>query len=293
MPPRKRKAPTKASAPISKKARTGDVSQIAESEDALPTRPKRKFVGMVDYKLSRTYIPKKQADIVDGYEAVDEEPAVVPKADSHVPKRRGRPPKALATSPPAEVEEDAPVAPPPKKRGRPATKDAPAKTEAPKKVAAKKVEFKQSADLPTEKRRGRPRKVDAEPASTVKKQPVKSLTAATKKKITAVSAKPAKAQAPKSSTQGTAPPKKRGRPSKVAQTPTITSPAENYIEDASDTDGLNDGDADEEGSDKQYWLLKAEPNDRFENGVNVKFSIDDLAMAEVPEPWDGRFPRSR
>ncbi|KAH6654205.1 PUA-like domain-containing protein, partial [Truncatella angustata] len=38
---------------------------------------------------------------------------------------------------------------------------------------------------------------------------------------------------------------------------------------------------------KSYWLLKAEPESRFENGVNVKFSIDDLAAKEEPEPWDG------
>ncbi|EAQ90414.1 hypothetical protein CHGG_02349 [Chaetomium globosum CBS 148.51] len=34
-------------------------------------------------------------------------------------------------------------------------------------------------------------------------------------------------------------------------------------------------------------LLKAEPESRFENGVDVKFSIDDLAAKKEPEPWDG------
>ncbi|OTB17738.1 hypothetical protein K445DRAFT_56599, partial [Daldinia sp. EC12] len=34
-------------------------------------------------------------------------------------------------------------------------------------------------------------------------------------------------------------------------------------------------------------LLKAEPESRFENGVDVKFSIDDLASRTEPEPWDG------
>lgn len=38
---------------------------------------------------------------------------------------------------------------------------------------------------------------------------------------------------------------------------------------------------------RQYWLLKAEPESRFENGVDVKFSIDDLAAKTEPEPWDG------
>ncbi|ETS84702.1 hypothetical protein PFICI_02727 [Pestalotiopsis fici W106-1] len=40
-------------------------------------------------------------------------------------------------------------------------------------------------------------------------------------------------------------------------------------------------------SEKSYWLLKAEPESRFENGVDVKFSIDDLAAKTEPEPWDG------
>jgi hypothetical protein len=33
--------------------------------------------------------------------------------------------------------------------------------------------------------------------------------------------------------------------------------------------------------------MKAEPESRMEKGVDVKFSIDDLAAATVPEPWDG------
>ncbi|KAJ5895155.1 hypothetical protein N7495_006846 [Penicillium taxi] len=36
-----------------------------------------------------------------------------------------------------------------------------------------------------------------------------------------------------------------------------------------------------------YWLMKAEPESRIEKGADVKFSIDDLAAAKVPEPWDG------
>lgn len=47
----------------------------------------------------------------------------------------------------------------------------------------------------------------------------------------------------------------------------------------------NGGEAKAEG--RQYWLMKAEPETRFENGVDVSFSIDDLAAKKVPEPWDG------
>ncbi|KAH8595270.1 PUA-like domain-containing protein [Bisporella sp. PMI_857] len=40
-------------------------------------------------------------------------------------------------------------------------------------------------------------------------------------------------------------------------------------------------------SDRQYWLMKAEPESRLEKGHDIKFSIDDLAAKTVPEPWDG------
>ncbi|PKK50378.1 hypothetical protein CI102_4762 [Trichoderma harzianum] len=36
-----------------------------------------------------------------------------------------------------------------------------------------------------------------------------------------------------------------------------------------------------------YWLMKAEPETRFENGIDVRFSIDDLRAKEKPEGWDG------
>lgn len=40
-----------------------------------------------------------------------------------------------------------------------------------------------------------------------------------------------------------------------------------------------------------YWLMKAEPESRFEGGVDVRFSIDDLRACTKPEGWDGElFP---
>jgi hypothetical protein len=39
---------------------------------------------------------------------------------------------------------------------------------------------------------------------------------------------------------------------------------------------------------RSYWLMKAEPESRLVKGVDVKFSIDDLQAAEMPEPWDGK-----
>lgn len=41
-------------------------------------------------------------------------------------------------------------------------------------------------------------------------------------------------------------------------------------------------------STRQYWLMKAEPESRLENGHDIKFSIDDLAAKTEPEPWDGK-----
>lgn len=36
-----------------------------------------------------------------------------------------------------------------------------------------------------------------------------------------------------------------------------------------------------------YWLMKAEPETRMENGIDVRFSINDLRAKENPEGWDG------
>lgn len=38
---------------------------------------------------------------------------------------------------------------------------------------------------------------------------------------------------------------------------------------------------------RSFWLMKAEPETRLDKGKDVKFSIDDLAAAKEPEPWDG------
>lgn len=42
-------------------------------------------------------------------------------------------------------------------------------------------------------------------------------------------------------------------------------------------------------TDRSFWLMKAEPESRIEKGKDVKFSIDDLAAADKPEPWDGEW----
>lgn len=56
----------------------------------------------------------------------------------------------------------------------------------------------------------------------------------------------------------------------------------------------SDSNRDVNGEQEVFWLLKAEPLPRYENGINVAFSIDDLAACTVPEPWSGvRNPQAR
>jgi predicted RNA-binding protein with PUA-like domain len=56
----------------------------------------------------------------------------------------------------------------------------------------------------------------------------------------------------------------------------------------------NDTNRDADGSQQVYWLLKAEPLPRYENGVNVAFSISDLRACTKSEPWSGvRNPQAR
>ncbi|KAH7340040.1 PUA-like domain-containing protein [Pyrenochaeta sp. MPI-SDFR-AT-0127] len=91
---------------------------------------------------------------------------------------------------------------------------------------------------------------------------------------------------------GPMPPKKATKlelnPSKSATTkskPTKTAPP---------AAPSSDSNRDANGEQEVFWLLKAEPLPRYENGINVAFSIDDLAACTVPEPWSGvRNPQAR
>jgi predicted RNA-binding protein with PUA-like domain len=83
--------------------------------------------------------------------------------------------------------------------------------------------------------------------------------------------------------------KRRGRPKKSVKESTGKSKFYDEI------DGLTDDEASDEAApvnpylspEIQYWLMKAEPDSRMEKGVDVKFSIDDLAARTEPEGWDG------
>ena len=81
----------------------------------------------------------------------------------------------------------------------------------------------------------------------------------------------------------------RGRPPKAKATRTAANGDLNLHGNAhaQDLDGITDDEEDDAIPEIQYWLMKAEPDTRMENGHDVSFSIDDLAKAETPEGWDG------
>ena len=87
------------------------------------------------------------------------------------------------------------------------------------------------------------------------------------------------------------PPAKRSAKSKSATEPKPKPPSKAIAAPAATS---NDSNRDANGNQEVFWLLKAEPLPRYENGVNVAFSIDDLAACTEPEPWGGvRNPQAR
>ncbi|KAF4968552.1 hypothetical protein FSARC_4067 [Fusarium sarcochroum] len=120
------------------------------------------------------------------------------------------------------------------------------------------------------------------PAETKPDPPKKPLKAAngkkqdTKPKSSPKDQKPVKSDAPK--------PKKLSK--KEVSSAKASSRAAS--EDA-DIDSIPTTNPDAPRHDGQwYWLMKAEPETRIENGVDVKFSIDDLKAKDEPEGWDAR-----
>ena len=59
------------------------------------------------------------------------------------------------------------------------------------------------------------------------------------------------------------------------------------VEDKEEEEEEEEEEDEEDGSERSYWLMKAEPESRLEKGADVKFSIDDLRAATKPEPWNG------
>jgi hypothetical protein len=128
----------------------------------------------------------------------------------------------------------------------------------PRRVAAK-------GDLPTEDKEVKPVKAKA---TKVKNEARKSSTklSTTPSKATPPNTKRAATTTKAKSQTGDSEDKAKATPSKSTST----------------------GSAHERGSDEEcFWLMKAEPESRLEKGIEVKFSIDDLAATTKPEPWDG------
>ena len=169
-----------------------------------------------------------------------------------------------------------------------------------------------------------PPKKRGRPAKTASAAPGPAITSAKK------AGRAVKAEAPAVTLydEDAAPPKKRGRPPKGGETTQVAAEDEAAAEqleeelvDAVDAPSkpissvkkgkggrgrpkkvtaeheADEVDTEEEGSsttNKQYWLMKAEQEDReetLEDGsvFNAKFTIDDLRAKGGPEPWDGMF----
>lgn len=79
----------------------------------------------------------------------------------------------------------------------------------------------------------------------------------------------------------------RGRPRKSLPANGESEAKSSIFDAKSDENDESMPDVPEDNSGRSYWLMKAEPESRMEKGVDVKFSIDDLAAADKPEPWDG------
>jgi len=72
-----------------------------------------------------------------------------------------------------------------------------------------------------------------------------------------------------------------------------TAGGDGTVSDDPDVDSIPAHNPDIEHHDGEwYWLMKAEPETRLENGIDVSFSIDDLRAKEKPEPWDGESGRA-
>ncbi|KAL1605076.1 hypothetical protein SLS60_004619 [Paraconiothyrium brasiliense] len=81
---------------------------------------------------------------------------------------------------------------------------------------------------------------------------------------------------------------KPSKPTAKSNTPATSTEAPDAKPSAiSSLEPSSESNRDASGAQEIYWLLKAEPLPRYENGVNVAFSIDDLAACTKPEPWGG------
>lgn len=246
-------------------------------------RPLRSVAVDINYKLTSTRSspknPKKRT------KGVKDEPVDLPSTSS--PKKKGRRSKSDAAAPPTAEETETIVNAPPVKAARGRPKKAASTSEA---IVLKSAKRKRNDEEPITappKKRGRPPKSETAARGVGDKPPTKVEKTAKKAKSS-----PLKAVATDKTTT------KRGRPpgatnkskantsEKIAKTKTSKKIAP---DDAAEfVEGFTQEDEQDAG-DLQYWLMKAEPDTRIVKGIDVAFSIDKLAQATEPEPWDGKY----
>ncbi|KAF6830332.1 at dna binding protein [Colletotrichum plurivorum] len=148
----------------------------------------------------------------------------------------------------------APAAPPAEEKKTPAKKKAAAP---PKEKKEKLAKEDKSTDEPEKSRGGRKRKVDPEPeAEPEEVKPAK---------------KAKKPDAPKKGSVSS----KTVDELKSLRDASAKGPDVNPDAEPRDPPGT------------RYWLMKSEPEPRFEDGYEIKFSIDDLIAKKTPEGWEG------
>lgn len=179
------------------------------------------------------------------------------KITTPVKAARGRPKAAVAAPEPVKpatgkrkrTTEDAPPEPPAKRRGRPPKAEVAASAKPRRKTAVKADASKPAA------------KTKAAAKSTVLAKKIGRPAGSKNKALSAKTAAPKKTA--------------KGKAVKDSTNTEVEEFSEGFTQDAEDTD-------------EQYWLMKAEPDTRLENGIDVSFPIDKLAAATEPEPWDGK-----
>lgn len=254
MPSKKRPAATGAtvSSAKRKKVSIGGTSSIGEpdtSETQASGRPKRSSIGEHIYNTTAS-------KTANANKAKPEAKRSTTNAQSTTAARGRGTPLKDATAPTEERQApETPGTPPSKPVGRP-KKSASAKSHTATQTVEKAPRPPQPAVAPTPKPKGRPKS---------------NTTKATTAVGTGKSADETKGKPKTTKAEEKAAPPTAGTDEKL--------------------DGLaangSDWDVVDEDEGKQYWLMKAEPDSRVENGVDVKFSIDDLMNAKVPEGWDG------
>ena len=298
MPFKKRKAAPETTLADSKKVKFDD-----ETKTTLDSgRPKRESAGEPNYDLTRRRLTA--GPTADDKKETPSEPASVSIINGDLPKRgRGRPPKQSEHVDEAANTDEATNTEgiqPKRGRGRPPKQPLPPATKVTK-------NGKQVGRPPKRQSSSNAKSFLSAPGSTrlTVRQAVKAGDKVTRS-LTTPSSRKRSAAPPPSTARG------RGRPPKGTKPIPVLDPIDeeeeedDHISEASpagdsrewseesegddyevDASGnlIFADDADDEVEDQQYWLMKAEPESRIVNGVDVKFSIDDLMAAKAPEPW--------